>query len=224
MRLLVVEDDSKIASFIVKGLKQAGFAIDHAADGETALHRLTSEPYAAAIVDIMIPKLDGLSLVETIRKRKVKTPVLILSAKRTVDDRVKGLAAGGDDYLPKPFSFSELLARVHALLRRSSEFSDSAQRQVGDLRMDLLSREVRREDVKIELHSHEFALLELLMLHAGRPISKAMILENVWEYDFDPQTNVVDVLVCRLRDKVDKPFGKPMIHTMRGVGYVLRAP
>lgn len=223
MRLLVVEDDKKIASFIVKGLKQAGFATDHAEDGETALHRVTSEPYGAAIVDIMIPKLDGLALVETMRKRKIKTPVIILSAKRSVDDRIKGLAAGGDDYLAKPFSFSELLARVHALLRRSSEFTEAPQRQVGDLRIDILAREVRRGDVKIELHPHEFSLLDLLMLHAGRPVSKAMILDNVWEYDFDPQTNVVDVLVCRLRDKVDKPFGKPMIQTMRGVGYVLKA-
>lgn len=223
MRVLIVEDDKKIASFIVSGLEAAGFAVDHAADGETALKRVTSEPYAAAVVDIMVPKMDGLSLIEAMRRRNILTPVIILSAKRTVDDRVKGLEAGGDDYLPKPFSFSELLARVRALLRRSSGVPESANLSVADLRLDLVSREVSRAGVKIELHSREFSLLEILMRNAGRPVSKAMILENVWEYDFDPQTNVVDVLVCRLRDKMDKPFGKPMIHTMRGVGYVLKA-
>lgn len=220
MRILVVEDDLKIASFIVNGLKQSGFAVDHCRDGEDGLLMARSNPYDAAVVDIMLPKLDGLSLVQTLRAEGARTPVIILSAKATVDDRVKGLQAGGDDYLTKPFAFSELLARVQALIRRSTQAAEPTRLTVGDLVMDLLTREVTRTGQKIELQAREFALLEYLMRHVGRVVTKTMILEHVWDYSFDPQTNVVDVLVHRLRSKVDKD--KKMIHTLRGVGYVLR--
>ena len=220
MRLLVVEDDSKIASFVVNGLKQSGYAVDHCSDGEEGLARAQTISYDAAVMDVMLPKLDGLSVVQQLRSRGVKTPVLILSAKASVDDRVKGLQAGGDDYLTKPFAFSELAARVQALIRRSSQAPETTRLTVGDLTMDLLSREVRRNGEKIELQPREFALLEYLMRNANRPVTKTMILEHIFDYSFDPQTNVVDVLVHRLRSKVDKD--KAMIHTMRGVGYVLR--
>jgi two-component system OmpR family response regulator len=220
MRLLVVEDDKKIASFVVNGLKQNGFAVDHCAEGEEGLLMARTVPYDAAVVDVMLPKLDGLSLVQTLRREKIRTPVLILSAKATVDDRVKGLQAGGDDYLVKPFAFSELLARVQALIRRATDASEPTRLQVGDLMMDLLTREVKRGETAIELQAREFSLLEFLMRHAGRVVTKTMILEHVWDYSFDPQTNVVDVLVCRLRNKIDKD--KTMLHTLRGVGYVLK--
>ena len=223
MRILVVEDDKKIASFVVHGLKQSGFAVDHCPDGEEALSMARSVQYDAAVVDIMLPKLDGLSLVQTLRREKIHVPVLILSAKATVDDRVKGLQAGGDDYLVKPFAFSELLARVQALIRRATHASEPTRLTVGELALDLLSREVIRDGRTIELQAREFSLLEFLMCHAGRVVTKAMILEHVWDYSFDPQTNVVDVLVCRLRNKVDKDFPKKMIHTLRGVGYVIKA-
>lgn len=224
MRILVVEDDKKIAGFIVKGLTEAGFTVDHAADGEKGLRMAQSEPYAAAVVDIMVPKRDGLSLIETLRKGKVALPVIILSAKRTVEERVKGLEAGGDDYLAKPFSFSELLARVNALVRRGVAAQPETTRfTAGDLTLDVITREVTRAGKPIALQSREFKLLEYLLRNHGRPISKVMILENLWGYDFDPQTNVVDVLVCRLRDKVDKPFDGRLIQTIRGVGYVLKA-
>jgi two-component system OmpR family response regulator len=223
MRILLVEDDLKIASFVTKGLKQAGYAVDLAPDGVEGLHLALTEPYDAAIIDIMLPKLDGLSIIERVRKEKIDTPVIILSAMRTVDDRVKGLQAGGDDYLTKPFSFSELLARVQGLIRRASRGTDSVRLDVGDLSVDLLTREVLRGKGKIDLQPKEFALLEYLMRNAGRVVSKTMILEHVWGYSFDPQTNVVDVLVSRLRNKVDRDFEKKMIHTMRGVGYVLKA-
>ena len=222
MRILLVEDDLKIASFVVKGLKEAGFAVDHAQDGEEGLYMALTEPYDATIIDIMLPKLDGLSLIEQLRRKKINTPVIILSAKRSIDDRVKGLQTGGDDYLTKPFSFSELLARVQALIRRSSRTSEPTSLTVGELSVDLLTREVTRTGTKIELQPHEFALLEYLMRNAGRVLSKTMILEHVWDYNFDPQTNVVDVLVCRLRNKVDRDFENKMIHTIRGVGYVLK--
>lgn len=223
MRVLVIEDDSKIASFVINGLRQAGFTASHAADGEDGLHLATTESYDAAVVDIMLPKLDGLSLIEELRRRQVSTPVIILSAKRSVDDRIKGLQAGGDDYLVKPFSFSELLARVQALLRRTSQATAEPVRlAAGDLSMNLLSREVTRAGVRLDLQAREFALLEYLMRNAGRVVSKTMILERVWGYSFDPQTNVVDVLVCRLRNKVDKNFAGKMIQTIRGVGYVLK--
>jgi len=224
MRVLVVEDDWKIASFIMSGLKQAGFAVDHAADGEEGLHLALQEPYDAMVVDIMLPKVDGLRLIETIRGQRVDTPVIILSAKRSVDDRVKGLQKGGDDYLVKPFSFSELLARVQALIRRSTRTADTTSLKVGDLSMDLVTRQVVRAGKPIDLQPREFALLEYLMRNAGRVVSKTMILEHVWDYSFDPQTNVVDVLIFRLRSKVDKDFDTKMIQTLRGVGYVLKAP
>ena len=222
MRILVVEDDKKIASFVVQGLKQNGFAVDHCPDGEEALMMARSVPYDAAVVDIMLPKLDGLSLVQTLRREKMQVPVLILSAKATVDDRVKGLQAGGDDYLVKPFAFSELLARLQALIRRASHAAEPTKLSVGDLTLDLLSRQVLRAGRSIELQAREFSLLEFLMRHAGRVVTKTMILEHVWDYSFDPQTNVVDVLVCRLRNKVDKDFPKKIIHTLRGVGYVIK--
>jgi two-component system OmpR family response regulator len=222
MRILLVEDDLKIADFILKGLKEAGFAADHATDGEEGLYMASTEPYDTAIIDIMLPKLDGLTLIEELRRKRINTPVIILSAKRSIDDRVKGLQKGGDDYLTKPFSFSELLARVQALIRRASRTSEPAVLNVGDLSMDLLTRDVARTGTRIDLQPREFALLEYLMRNAGRVVSKTMILEHVWDYNFDPQTNVVDVLVCRLRNKVDRDFDVKMIHTIRGVGYVLK--
>ncbi|MEJ2671087.1 MAG: response regulator transcription factor [Deltaproteobacteria bacterium] len=223
MRLLLVEDDAKIAAFVLKGLEQTGFAVDHAADGEAGLHLALSEAYDAAIIDVMLPKLDGLSLIEELRRRQKNTPVIILSAKRTVADRVRGLQTGSDDYLVKPFSFAELLARVQALIRRGGGSMNSpTSLAAGDLVVDLLAREVTREGQKIDLQPREFALLEYLLRQAGRVVSKTMILEHVWDYSFDPQTNVVDVLVCRLRNKVDRGFAAKLIHTIRGVGYVLR--
>jgi len=222
LRILVVEDDKKIASFVVKGLKQDGFAVDHAANGEDGLHLALHEPYDAAIVDIMLPKLDGLSLVEEMRRSKVNTPVLILSAKRSVDDRVKGLQKGSDDYLTKPFAFSELLARIRALIRRGTGPTELTHLRVGDLSMDLLSREVTRQDKRIDLKPLDFALLEYLMRNAGRVVSKTMIMEHVWGYDFDPGTNVVEARICKLREKIEKEFHRKLIHTMKGVGYVLR--
>ncbi len=222
MRLLVVEDDGKIASFIVRGLKQAGFAVDHASNGEDGMHLALHEPYDVAVIDIILPKLDGLSLIEELRRQKVNTPVIILSAKRSVDDRVKGLQTGGDDYLTKPFAFSELLARVQALIRRASNTPESTRLAVGDLSIDLLTREVTRGGKKIHVQPREFALLEYLMRNAGRVVSKTIIMEHVYDYNFDPQTNVVDVLVHRLRDKIDRNFDQKMIHTVRGMGYVFK--
>jgi two-component system OmpR family response regulator len=222
MRIVLVEDDFKIATFILKGLKEAGFATDHAIDGEDGLYMALTEPYDTAIIDIMLPKLDGLTIIEELRRKKINTPVIILSAKRSIDDRVKGLQKGGDDYLTKPFSFSELLARVQALIRRASRTSDPTVLSVGDLSMDLLTREVARAGTRIELQPREFALLEYMMRNVGRVVSKTMILEHVWDYNFDPQTNVVDVLVCRLRNKVDRDFNVKLIQTLRGVGYVLK--
>jgi two-component system, OmpR family, response regulator len=220
MRILVVEDDKKIASFVVNGLKQSGFAVDHYADGESALAMAQTISYDAAVVDIMLPKLDGLSLIQQLRAKGVHTPILILSAKASVDDRVRGLQAGGDDYLTKPFAFSELLARMQALIRRATHTPEPTRLTVGDLHMDLLTREVARGSEKIELQPREFALLEYLMRSANRTVTKTMILEHIFDYSFDPQTNVVDVLVHRLRSKVDKD--RAMLHTIRGVGYVLR--
>jgi two-component system OmpR family response regulator len=220
MRILVVEDDKKIASFVVNGLKQSGFAVDHAAEGEDGLFRAQTVSYDAAVVDLMLPKLDGLSLIQRLRSEGIRVPVLILSAKASVDDRVRGLQAGGDDYLTKPFAFSELLARLQALIRRATQTPEPTRLVVGDLSLDLLSRDIQRGGQKIELQPREFALLEYKMRHANRPVTKTMILEHIYDYSFDPQTNVLDVLVHRLRGKVDKD--KAMIHTIRGVGYVLR--
>jgi DNA-binding response OmpR family regulator len=222
MRILVVEDDAKIASFIVKGLRQAGFTVDYADNGQTGLELALASPYDAVVMDVMLPKLDGLSAIEQLRQKKVPTPVIILSAKRSVDDRIKGLQTGGDDYLIKPFSFAELLARVHALIRRTSHEAEPIRLEAGDLAMDLLTREVRRGETQLDLQPREFALLEYLMRNAGKVVSKTMIIENVWGYDFDPLTNIVDVLVSRLRQKVDRDFEKKLIKTYRGVGYALK--
>ena len=220
MRILVVEDDKKIAMFVVRGLKQSGFAVDHAADGEEAYLMLQSINYDAAVLDVMLPGLDGLSLIQRLRGRGIPVPVLILSAKASVDDRIKGLQTGGDDYLTKPFAFSELLARVQALIRRATHVAEPSSLVVGDLTLDLLTREVRCRGEKIELQPREFALLEYLMRSAGRTVTKTMILEHIFDYSFDPQTNVVDVLVHRLRSKLDKDRAR--LQTIRGVGYVLQ--
>jgi len=222
MRILLVEDDSKIASFILKGLKAEGFAVDHAADGENGLHLAVTEPYDAAIIDIMIPKKDGLRLIEEMRRENIKTPVIILSAKSSVDDRVRGLQTGGDDYLTKPFAFSELLARIQALIRRSSGQSEPTKLTVANVTMNLISREVVRAGNKIDLQPLEFSLLEYLMRNAGRVVSKTMIMEHVWDYYFDPQTNVVESRIYKLREKLDKSFPTRLIHTVRGVGYVFK--
>ncbi len=222
MRLLLVEDDAKIASFILKGFKAEGFAVDHAGDGENGLHLALTEPYDAAIIDIMLPKLDGLTLIRQMRHQKIKTPVIVLSAKGSVDDRVRGLQTGGDDYLTKPFAFSELLARIQALIRRSSNVSEPTKLVVGEVTMNLITREVVRAGRKIDLQPLEFSLLEYLMRNAGRVVSKTMIMEHVWDYYFDPQTNVVESRIYKLREKIDKGFRFKMVHTVRGVGYVLR--
>ena len=222
MRILLVEDDLKIASFVVKGLREAGFAVDHAANGEDGLHLALTEPYDAAIIDIMLPHIDGLTLIENMRQEKKNTPILILSAKREVDDRVKGLQKGGDDYLTKPFAFSELLARLQALIRRTSGVTEPTSLSYGDLSLDLLTRDITRGGKKIDLQPLEFSLLEYLMRHAENVVSKTMIMEHVWDYNFDPQTNVVEVRICKLREKIDKDFDVNLIHTIRGVGYVLK--
>jgi two-component system OmpR family response regulator len=220
MRILVVEDDAKIASFVVNGLRQSGFAVDRCADGEEGHLMASATNYDAAVVDVMLPKLDGLSMVRKLRQENVRVPVIILSAKASVDDRIRGLQAGGDDYMTKPFAFSELLARVQALIRRSTQAAEPTRLAAGGVSLDLLAREASRNGGKIELQPREFALLEYLMRHAGRPVTKTMILEHIWDYSFDPQTNVVDVLVSRLRTKVDPE--KSLIHTIRGVGYVFK--
>ena len=222
MRILVVEDDKKIASFVAKGLKEAGFAVDRADNGQEGLDLALSQPYDAVVMDLMLPKLDGLSVIEQMRQQKTHTPVIILSAKRSVDDRIKGLQTGGDDYLIKPFSFAELLARLYALLRRTHEGAEPTRFAVGHLSMDLLTREVARSGKKIELQPREFALLEYLMRNSGRVLSKTMIMEHIWGYNFDPQTNVVDVLVSRLRARVDRDFEDKLIHTYRGIGYAIK--
>jgi two-component system OmpR family response regulator len=223
MRILLVEDDQTIADFVEKGLREAGFAVVRAADGRTGLQQAKKEPYDAAIVDVMLPELDGLALIDALRAARVRTPVLILSAKRTVDDRIRGLQAGGDDYLTKPFVFAELLARVQALIRRSTRTDEPTRLTTADLSLDLLTRKVERGGQIIELRPREFSLLEYLMRNAGKVLSKTMILSHVWGYSFDPNTNVVDVLVSRLRDRIDRPFETKLLHTVRGVGYVLRA-
>ncbi|HYT66919.1 MAG TPA: response regulator transcription factor [Vicinamibacterales bacterium] len=224
MRVLVVEDDRTITEFVERGLREAGYAVDVAADGRSGLEKALANAHDAAIVDVMLPQMDGISLIDALRAKGVRTPVLILSAKRSVDDRVRGLQAGGDDYLTKPFDFAELLARVQALIRRASGTPEPTRLVVGDLSLDLLTRKVHRGAHAIDLRPREFALLEYLMRNAGRVVSKTSILSHVWGYNFDPNTNVIDVLVSRLRDRVDKPFSAKLLHTVRGVGYVLRAP
>lgn len=224
MRVLIVEDDEKMASFIIKGLELEGFRVDHAANGKSGLHLALLEPYDLAIVDIMLPELDGLSLIDELRRQRIHTPVIILSAKRSVDDRVRGLQKGGDDYLTKPFAFSELLARLQALNRRATRGAEPARVTLGDVSIDFLNQEVVRGGMKMDLRFHEFALLGYLMRNAGKIVTKAMIMEYIWKYRFDPQTNVVDVLVCRLRNKLDRKFEKKVIQTIRGVGYVFKIP
>jgi two-component system OmpR family response regulator len=222
VRLLLIEDDRKIASFIIKGFKAAGFAVDHAADGIQGLDLALYEPYDTVIVDIMLPEKNGLEVIEAMRRAKVITPVIILSAKDSIEDRVKGLQMGGDDYLTKPFAFSELMARVQAMIRRQSNSAEPTRLVAGALSMDLLTRKVRRGAQEIELQPREYALLEYLLRNRDKVVSKTMIMEHVWDYNFDPQTNVVEARICRLRDKVDKDFSEKMIQTVRGVGYVLK--
>lgn len=223
MRVLLVEDDEKIADFVQKGLSQSGFVVDRVVSAEEAFPLATGEEFDAAVVDIMLPGEDGLSFIERIRSKGVQTPILILSARRSVDDRVRGLQTGGDDYLVKPFSFTELLARLQALIRRSTRSGVGSKLQVGDVVLDMRTHTVTREGVEIELQPREFTLLEYLMRNEGTVLSRTMILEHVWNYEFDPQTNVVDVLLSRLRSKVDKGFDKNLIHTIRGIGYVFKA-
>ena len=222
MRVLVAEDDQVIADFVSQGLREAGYAVDVAATGPEALKKALEGGHDAAVMDVMLPGLDGLAVIEQLRAKRQQMPVLILSARHTVDDRVKGLQAGGDDYLTKPFAFAELLARLQALLRRSAGTTEPTRLVVGDLTLDLLSRKVERGGKTIDLRPREFALLEYLMRHPGRVLSKTMILSHVWGYSFDPGTNVVDVLVSRLRDQIDEGFDTRMIHTVRGAGYVLK--
>jgi two-component system OmpR family response regulator len=223
VRILVIEDDKDVASFIRNGLVQAGWNVDHADNGKDGLFLATTETYDALVVDRMLPGVDGLTLIRTLRASENSTPVLILSALGEVDDRVKGLKAGGDDYLVKPFAFSELLARLEALERRAKSSSEAATTvlRVADLEMDLLRREVRRSGEPIDLQPREFQLLEFLMRHAGQVVTRTMLLEGVWDYHFDPQTNVIDVHISRLRSKIDRGFERPLLHTVRGVGYRL---
>ena len=223
MRLLFVEDDSRMVSFVGKGLKEAGYVVEHAPDGASGLRLALHGSFDAAIVDIMLPGMDGLALIEELRRKRISLPVIIVSAKRSVDERVRGLQAGGDDYLTKPFSFSELLARVHALIRRANNTPEPTGITVGDLHIDLLARQVTRANRRIDLQRREFSVLEYLARNVGRVVTKTMIIERVWDYNFDPQTNVVESRICRLRDKIDKDFDTPLIHTVRGMGYVLRA-
>jgi two-component system OmpR family response regulator len=222
MRVLLVEDDGTIAEFVAKGLREAGYAVDAVGRGDEGLARALAEPYDAAVVDVMLPGRDGLSLVEELRRRGRNTPVLLLSAKRSVDDRVRGLQSGGDDYLTKPFAFSELLARVQALMRRATGTVEPTRLAFADLTLDLVTREVTRGGRKLDLRPREFALLEYLMRQPGRVVSKTSILSHVWDYHFDPKTNVVDVLVHRLREKIDRDFTPRLLQTVRGVGYALR--
>jgi len=222
MRILLIEDDRVIADFIQKGMKEAGFTIDHIDDGVRGLDALLYDSYDLAILDLMLPRLDGLSVIDQLRERKRNLPILILSAKRSVDERVDGLRHGGDDYLTKPFSFSELLARIDSLLRRSQKITEPSSLSFQDLSIDLLARTARRAGKKIDLQPKEFALLEYLMRNSGNVVSKTMIMERVWDYNFDPGTNVVEARISKLREKVDKDFEKPLIHTIRGLGYVLR--
>jgi two-component system, OmpR family, response regulator len=223
MRILVVEDDKDVAGFIVKGLREAGYVVEHADNGRDGLFLAASENFDALVLDRMLPGgVDGLRLLETLRAQGNQTPTLFLSAMAQVDDRVRGLKAGGDDYLTKPFAFSELAARVEALARRGKGEGPVTKLVTGDLEMDLLSRGVKRAGQKIDLQPREFRLLEYLMRHTGQVVTRTMLLEGVWDYHFDPQTNVIDVHVSRLRQKIDKPFATPLIHTVRNAGYMLR--
>ncbi len=222
MKLLVIEDDREAAAYLVKGLTESGYVVDHAAEGREGLFLASSGQYDALIVDRMLPGMDGLSLISALRSAEIATPVLILSALGAVDDRVKGLRAGSDDYLVKPFAFSELLARIEVLLRRGGTPMATTKLKVGDLEMDLLARTIARGGKEIELLPREFRLLEFLMRHPGQVVTRTMLLENVWDYHFDPQTNVIDVHISRLRQKIDKGFDYPLLQTVRGAGYTLR--
>src|ERR1700758_2061208 len=224
MRILVVEDDKDVAGFVVRGLREAGHVVEHADNGRDGLFLAASESFDAIVLDRMLPGgIDGLRLLETLRAQHNTTPVLFLSALAQVDERVRGLQAGGDDYMTKPFAFSELLARVQALIRRANQAVEETQLTVADLSLNVITREVTRSGQRIELHPREYSLLEFLLRHAGRPVTKTMILENIWDFHFDPQTNVVDVLIHRLRAKIDKNFPLKLIQTIRGVGYVVKA-
>jgi two-component system OmpR family response regulator len=222
MRLLIIEDDRDAAEYLVKAFREVGHVADAAVDGEEGLAMALDGQYEVLIVDRMLPKLDGLTVIGSLREKGVDTPVLILSALGQVDDRVKGLRAGGDDYLPKPYSFSELLARVEVLSRRRGGRGEETVLRVGDLSLDRMSREVRRGEEEVSLQPREFRLLEYLMKHAGQVVTRTMLLENVWDYHFDPQTNVIDVHISRLRSKIDKGFSQPLLHTIRGAGYMIR--
>jgi two-component system OmpR family response regulator len=224
MRVLVIEDDPDAARFLVRGLKESGHVVDHADNGRDGLFLAMSEKHDVMVVDRMLPEMNGLAIIEAIRREGRKTPVLILSALGEVDERVRGLRAGGDDYLTKPFAFAELLARIEALARRGEAEAPQTTLAVDDLRMDLLARTVARAGKPIELQPREFRLLEYLMRHAGHVVTRTMLLENVWDYHFDPQTNVIDVHVSRLRQKIDKGFARPLLHTVRGAGYSLHPP
>jgi len=223
MKVLVVEDDRETAAYLVKGLSESGYAVDHSPDGRQGLFLASSGSYDAIVLDRMLPSLDGLAILGALRAAEIRTPALILSALGSVDDRVKGLRSGGDDYLVKPFAFSELLARIEALLRRGATTGAATKLHVADLELDLLTRTVRRGDKAIDLLPREFQLLEYLMRNAGHVVTRTMLLENVWDYHFDPQTNVIDVHVSRLRQKIDKNFERPLLHTVRGAGYCLRS-
>ena len=223
MRVLLIEDDTEAANYLVKGLGESGHVVDHAADGATGLGLATSETYDVMIVDRMLPRMDGVTIIEMLRKNGNTTPVLILSAMNRVPDRVEGLKAGGDDYLTKPFAFAELVARLEALLRRGRPEAAETTLRVADLEMDQLSRRVTRAGEPIELQPREFRVLEYLMRHAGHVVTRTMLLENVWDYSFDPQTNVIDVHISRLRQKIDKGHEQPLLHTVRGAGYRLSA-
>lgn len=222
MKILLVEDDQVIADFIEKGMKEAGFAIEHVGDGQAGLDYALTGDFDLGIIDIMLPKLDGLTLISRLREKKLNMPIIILSAKRSVDERISGLQSGGDDYLTKPFSFSELLARIEALQRRSNNIVESSTLEVKDLTVDLLTRTVSRAGKKILLQPKEFSLLEYLIRNKGRVVSKTMIMERVWDYNFDPKTNIVEARISKLRDKIDKEFDESLIHTVRGLGYVIK--
>lgn len=224
MRILVIEDDSDTSAYVVQGLKENGHVVDSATDGKAGLFLALDNDYDVMVVDRMLPGLDGLSIIQTLRNTQDTTPVLILSALGEIDDRVHGLRSGGDDYLVKPFAFSELLARLEALVRRVDSEAPVTHLQVADLEMDLLARVVRRSGRKVDLQPREFRLLEYLIRHNGQVVTRTMLLENVWDYHFDPQTNVIDVHISRLRSKIDKGFDQPLLHTVRGAGYLLRTP
>lgn len=221
MRILLIEDDDRTAGFVTKGYNQAGHVVDRATNGEEGLFMATSFTYDIAVIDIMLPRMDGLMVIEKIRERRINLPIIILSARKTVDDRILGLQSGSDDYLVKPFAFAELLARTQTILRRINQIDEPTTLNVDDLTLDVVKHKVYRAEVEINLQHKEFALLEYLMRNAGRVVTKTMIMEHVWDYNFDPETNVVESRICRLRDKIDRSFKQQLIHTVRGAGYIL---